>query len=103
MTCTGSPKGATYLNTQTQTQTQIPPISSASTPQQMLGTDSTVDKAGIKMKCSFCGTHSDTLKKCSHCGEAQYCGQGCQKKHWKEHRTTCSIESETYPNTHNHS
>ena len=103
MTCTGSPKGATYPNSQTHTQTQSPPISSASTPQQMLGTDSTVDKAGTKMMCSFCGTHSDTLKKCSRCGKAQYCRQGCQKKHWKEHRTTCSIESETCPNTHNHS
>ena len=99
MICTGSTKGATYPNTQSQS----PPISSASSPQQTVGTDSIVDEAGTKMKCSFCGTHSDALKKCSRCGKAQYCGQGCQKKHWKEHRMTCSIEGETCPNSHNHS
>ena len=88
-------QGTTHPNTHTQS----PPISSTFTPQQMLETDSTIDKDRTKMKCSFCGTHSDALKKCSRCGKAQYCGQGCQKKHWKEHKTICNTQGVTHPNT----
>ena len=99
MTCTSNTKGTTHPNTQT----KHPPISSAFTPQQMLETDSTINEAGTRTKCSFCGTHSDTLKKCSRCGKAQYCGQGCQKKHWKQHKMICSIEGATHPNTHTQS
>ena len=142
-TCTGSAKGATHPNTQPKnppissacsiedathpnTQLKSPPILSAFTPQQMLETDTTADEPRTKVKCSFCGIQSDALKKCSRCGKAQYCGQGCQKKHWKEHKMTCtgstkgathpntqpknppissacSIEDATYPNTHAHS
>ena len=87
-------QGVTHPNTHTQS-------SSTFTPQQTLET--TIGKDGTKMKCSFCGTHSDALKKCSRCGKAQYCGQGCQKKHWKEHRMTCSIQGATCPNTQTHS
>ena len=50
-----------------------------------------------KRKCSFCGTRSDDLKKCGRCGEAQYCGQDCQKAHWKEHKQACTSQSAALP------
>jgi hypothetical protein len=30
-----------------------------------------------------------TLKKCTRCGEAEYCSAECQKKDWKKHRMEC--------------
>ena len=41
-------------------------------------------------KCSFCGKHSEDLKKCSRCRLTQYCNQECQKKHWGTHKKICS-------------
>jgi len=41
-------------------------------------------------KCSFCGTASSTLQKCSRCLEVQYCNSDCQKKHWKDHKAPCN-------------
>ena len=93
MTC--NTQGVTHPNTHTHS-------SSTFTPQQMLETDSTIDKDRTKMKCSFCGTHSDAVKKCSRWGKAQYCGQGCQKEHWKEHKTICNTQGVTHSNTHTH-
>ncbi|KAH9830368.1 uncharacterized protein C8Q71DRAFT_862658 [Rhodofomes roseus] len=29
--------------------------------------------------------------RCSKCGQAQYCGQDCQKKDWKEHKIMCGV------------
>ena len=40
-------------------------------------------------ECSFCKCNSDTMKKCTRCGEAQYCGKECQREHWKDHKATC--------------
>ena len=40
-------------------------------------------------ECSFCKRKSDTMKKCTRCGEAQYCGKECQRKHWKDHKAVC--------------
>ena len=40
-------------------------------------------------KCSFCGKHSEDLKKCSRCRLMQYCNRECQKKHWRTHKSAC--------------
>ena len=40
-------------------------------------------------ECSFCKRKSDTMKKCTRCGEAQYCGKECQREHWKDHKAIC--------------
>ena len=40
-------------------------------------------------KCSFCGKHSEDLKKCSRCRLTQYCNRECQKKHWGTHKSVC--------------
>ena len=45
-------------------------------------------------KCSFCGKHSENLKKCSRCRLAQYCNRDCQKKHWNTHKTVCHAENQ---------
>ena len=38
--------------------------------------------------CSCC-REKGTLKKCTKCYFAEYCGIACQKKHWKRHKTMC--------------
>ncbi len=38
--------------------------------------------------CSYCRVKG-TLKKCTKCYVADYCGRACQKKHWKRHKTMC--------------
>ena len=38
--------------------------------------------------CSFC-QKKDTLKRCTKCYVAEYCGKFCQKKHWKKHKKVC--------------
>ncbi|EIN07038.1 hypothetical protein PUNSTDRAFT_104486 [Punctularia strigosozonata HHB-11173 SS5] len=41
--------------------------------------------------CIVCG--KQTLKECSRCRSAKYCGPECQKSHWREHKPVCrSIE-----------
>ena len=75
---------------------QVPRIPSASVTRSQENLKASSTK-GDKRKCSFCGTQSDTLKKCSHCSEAQYCGQSCQRTHWKEHKLSCNPQSEANP------
>lgn len=47
--------------------------------------------------CAVCGaehgTEGQKLKLCSGCKKVQYCGVGCQKKHWKHHKLTCKVET----------
>ena len=43
--------------------------------------------------CSCCGSQSSELKKCSSCGQVQYCSRECQRKHWKEHKPNCSYKT----------
>jgi parallel beta-helix repeat protein len=38
--------------------------------------------------CSCC-QKKGTLKKCTKCYSAEYCGRACQKKHWKRHKKLC--------------
>ncbi|KAJ7610451.1 MM3350-like domain-containing protein [Roridomyces roridus] len=42
--------------------------------------------------CAACGNPND-LKACSGCGQRFYCGQACQKAHWKStHKRECAVE-----------
>ena len=41
------------------------------------------------VKCCYCGNTSDRLRKCTGCLQAQYCGRGCQGKHWAAHKLVC--------------
>ncbi|KAJ7755122.1 MM3350-like domain-containing protein [Mycena metata] len=42
--------------------------------------------------CAACGNPND-LKACSGCGQRFYCGQACQKAHWKStHKRECALE-----------
>ena len=81
---------------------QVPrhPAASVTTSQGKLGASSTKRS---KRKCSFCGSQPDVVKQCSRCGEAQYCGPSCQKKHWKEHKLTCNPKSEAHPSVRDES
>ena len=38
--------------------------------------------------CEWCGAYS-TIRTCSGCKEARYCGKSCQASHWAEHRGLC--------------
>ncbi|KAJ7258385.1 MM3350-like domain-containing protein [Mycena haematopus] len=41
--------------------------------------------------CAACGNPND-LKACSGCGQRFYCGQACQKAHWKStHKRECAL------------
>lgn len=43
-------------------------------------------------KCSGCGQHASTLKKCSRWRTVAYCSHACQVQHWKEggHKQQCA-------------
>ncbi|KAJ7097162.1 hypothetical protein B0H15DRAFT_825041 [Mycena belliarum] len=44
--------------------------------------------------CAACGNPND-LKACSGCGQRFYCGQPCQRAHWKStHKRECALEKE---------
>ena len=43
-----------------------------------------------KKTCWMCGATGVPLKKCSVCSVAAYCGAGCQKVDWKEHKGQCA-------------
>ena len=42
-------------------------------------------------KCSYCGQASATLKNCTRCQQAKYCGRECQRMHWKVHKLVCKV------------
>jgi len=42
-----------------------------------------------KRPCCACGRLAD-CKTCAGCMAAHYCGELCQKAHWKAHRSVCS-------------
>ncbi|KAK0442095.1 hypothetical protein EV421DRAFT_594135 [Armillaria borealis] len=45
-------------------------------------------------RCSWCGTPSAVLRKCSRCGQTRYCDAGCQKSHWADHKRQCAQVSD---------
>ncbi|KLO05720.1 hypothetical protein SCHPADRAFT_714482 [Schizopora paradoxa] len=42
-------------------------------------------------QCSWCGTTSAVLRKCSRCEKTRYCDATCQKQHWSTHKKTCNV------------
>jgi len=40
--------------------------------------------------CSYCGKQPATLKRCSVCKHASYCGAECQNAGWRQHKKTCA-------------
>eukprot|EP01104_Vermistella_antarctica_P010715 TRINITY_DN287_c0_g1_i3.p1 TRINITY_DN287_c0_g1~~TRINITY_DN287_c0_g1_i3.p1 ORF type:complete len:325 (-),score=17.51 TRINITY_DN287_c0_g1_i3:255-1151(-) len=40
-------------------------------------------------ECGFCRAVSRNLKKCGSCKVIYYCGEDCQKKHWRTHKKSC--------------
>ena len=41
-----------------------------------------------------CGAYSSKLLQCSRCHMVRYCGQECQKRHWKQHKKECALRLE---------
>ncbi|KAJ5622113.1 hypothetical protein N7528_005345 [Penicillium herquei] len=54
-----------------------------------------VPRSFAEPSCFTCGKiQSDigrALQRCGRCKEAHYCGTGCQRKHWKNHKPWCDI------------
>jgi hypothetical protein len=49
------------------------------------------DEIGFQYVCWACKKPSKTqIKRCGRCRIAYYCDQECQKKHWLEHKKTCT-------------
>jgi hypothetical protein len=44
---------------------------------------------GAMDSCSHCGKKRATLKRCTVCKHAWYCGAACQKAGWKLHKKSC--------------
>ena len=53
--------------------------------------DAKEQQTSITEMCSYCKRDQSALKKCLSCGKVQYCGKECQRKHWKEHKSTCKL------------
>jgi hypothetical protein len=41
------------------------------------------------IECSSPGCSGAGLLRCTACEQARYCGQQCQRAHWKAHKTDC--------------
>ncbi len=46
-------------------------------------------KTGVSMRCAYCGNKPTKPQRCARCQKMFYCGQECQRSHWKEHKTIC--------------
>ena len=59
----------------------------------MAGSSADVDLAlqmlALKTTCSHCGKLCPSLKRCTVCQHASYCGAECQAAAWKKHKKTC--------------
>ena len=47
-----------------------------------------IDKSPLS--CVGCGVESEVLSVCAGCHSVRYCGEKCQKSHWKEHQIWCN-------------
>ena len=44
-----------------------------------------------KGRCAHCGKACKQMKKCAACGAVRYCSRDCQKRHWKQHKPSCTV------------
>jgi len=46
-----------------------------------------------RIECAGCGQMEGKVKYllCSGCLDVHYCGDECQKKHWKDHKSSCVV------------
>ena len=51
--------------------------------------DKKVDLLPETNHCSFCSSEVMSVRKCLRCHSAIYCGEECQRKHWKVHKLLC--------------
>lgn len=42
-----------------------------------------------KQQCHECASYVDTIRRCSTCKKAKYCGKECQRKAWPVHKKEC--------------
>ncbi|KAJ1486886.1 hypothetical protein T484DRAFT_1788307 [Baffinella frigidus] len=47
--------------------------------------------ACARESCAQCGKHRATLKRCSRCKQASYCGALCQNAAWRGHKKSCVL------------
>lgn len=57
---------------------------------------STKTNKETRSRCAGCGKQKGTtsglkLFSCSRCQAVSYCGQACQRMHWKEHKKVCAV------------
>ena len=50
---------------------------------------SSSDSVEGQNECSYCGSRSTKMKKCTGCGKTWYCGKECQASHWRTHKIAC--------------
>ena len=43
--------------------------------------------------CDYCGSTSDTLKRCTRCMKVSYCDRQCQQTDWSKHKVLCRASS----------
>ena len=43
--------------------------------------------------CVYCGSTSDTLKRCIRCQKVSYCDRKCQQADWSKHKVVCDNQS----------
>ena len=48
-----------------------------------------ISEAGKQLSCDQCGVLAPKLNRCSKCKNQWYCGVGCQKAAWKQHKLNC--------------
>ena len=53
------------------------------------GSDAVVHSS--KGRCAHCGKACRQMKKCAACSAVRYCSRECQKKHWKQHKPSCTV------------
>jgi len=46
-----------------------------------------------KNTCVYCGSTSDSLKRCTRCRKVSYCDRKCQQADWSNHKVICDSQS----------
>ena len=56
---------------------------------QIVGSNSSEQNIMKGSQCQNCGNIRSDLINCAACGDARYCDENCQKKHWEVHKNKC--------------